>query len=196
MLSLWQRVFQPRSAFGNTAVFKEYGTNTLVQKQYQKSPVLLNFRPLCVLSGSLVVQTVKNLLWCGRSGLDPWVGKIPWRREWLPTPVLLPGDFHGQTSLAGPWGCRVRHDWATNTSSCVHSPPISGLHAQGSGQVSFHWPTLTAKVTKYSVFKKWLSGLHACWHNLRSLKKTDAWVPRPRIPDLPALVTVWVPGFF
>ena len=34
-----------------------------------------------------------------------WVGKIPWRREWLPTPVLLPGEFHGQRSLAGncPW---------------------------------------------------------------------------------------------
>ena len=32
---------------------------------------------------------------------DPWVGKIPWRREWLPTPVFLPGGFHGQNSLAG-----------------------------------------------------------------------------------------------
>ena len=36
----------------------------------------------------------------------PWVGKIPWRREWLPTLVFLPGEFHGQRSLAGysPWG--------------------------------------------------------------------------------------------
>ena len=32
---------------------------------------------------------------------DPWVGKIPWRRECLPTPVFLPGEFHGQRSLAG-----------------------------------------------------------------------------------------------
>ena len=33
-------------------------------------------------------------------------GWIPWRREWLPTPVFLPGEFHGQRSLAGysPWG--------------------------------------------------------------------------------------------
>jgi len=30
-----------------------------------------------------------------------WVGKIPWRREWLPIPVFLPGEFHGQRSLAG-----------------------------------------------------------------------------------------------
>jgi len=30
---------------------------------------------------------------------DPWVGKIPWRREWQPTPVLLPGESHVQRSL-------------------------------------------------------------------------------------------------
>ena len=37
---------------------------------------------------------------------DPWVRKIPWRRERLPTPIFLPGEFHGQRSLAGysPWG--------------------------------------------------------------------------------------------
>ena len=37
---------------------------------------------------------------------DPWVGKIPWRREWLPMPVFFPGEFHGQRSLAdySPWG--------------------------------------------------------------------------------------------
>ena len=33
--------------------------------------------------------------------LDPWVGKIPWRRAWQPTLVSLPGDSHGQRSLAG-----------------------------------------------------------------------------------------------
>jgi len=26
---------------------------------------------------------------------ETWVGKIPWRREWLPTPVFWPGEFHG-----------------------------------------------------------------------------------------------------
>ena len=34
-------------------------------------------------------------LWCGRPGFHPWVGKVPWRREWQPTPVLLFGEFHG-----------------------------------------------------------------------------------------------------
>ena len=37
---------------------------------------------------------------------SPWVMKIPWRRSWQPTPIFLPGESHGQRSLAGysPWG--------------------------------------------------------------------------------------------
>ena len=38
---------------------------------------------------------------CRRPGFDPWVRKIPWRRKWQPTPVFLPGEFHGQRSLMG-----------------------------------------------------------------------------------------------
>ena len=34
-----------------------------------------------------------------RREFDPWVGKLPWRREWQPTPVFLPGESHGQKSL-------------------------------------------------------------------------------------------------
>ena len=36
-----------------------------------------------------------------RRGINPWVRKIPWKREWQPTPVFLPGKSHGQLSLAG-----------------------------------------------------------------------------------------------
>ena len=41
-----------------------------------------------------------------RHAFDPWVRKNPWRREWLPTPVFLPKESHGQRSRAGysPWG--------------------------------------------------------------------------------------------
>ena len=37
---------------------------------------------------------------------DPWVGKIPWRKEWQPTPVILPGESHGQRRLMDytSWG--------------------------------------------------------------------------------------------
>ena len=45
---------------------------------------------------------------CRRLEFHPWVRKIPWRRRWQPTPVFLPGEFCGQSSLAGcsPWGHR------------------------------------------------------------------------------------------
>ena len=41
----------------------------------------------------------------GRPRFHPWVGKIPWRRAWQPTPVFLPGESRGQRSLVGysPW---------------------------------------------------------------------------------------------
>ena len=41
---------------------------------------------------------------------------MPWRREWLPTPVFLPGKYHGERTLENysPWGCkRVGHDLVT-----------------------------------------------------------------------------------
>ena len=36
-----------------------------------------------------------------RYGFNPWVGKIPWKLAWQPTPVFLPGKFHGRRSLVG-----------------------------------------------------------------------------------------------
>ena len=38
---------------------------------------------------------------CWRPKFDPWVGKIPWRRKWQPTPIFLPGKSHRWRSLAG-----------------------------------------------------------------------------------------------
>ena len=57
---------------------------------------------------SLVAQMIKNLLAKGRTEFNPWVRKIPWRKEWLPTPVFLPGGSYGQRSLVGysPRGCK------------------------------------------------------------------------------------------
>ena len=55
---------------------------------------------------SLVAQMVKNLPAMQDTRVGSLVGKIPWRRKWLPTPVFLPGESHGQRSLAGCglWG--------------------------------------------------------------------------------------------
>ena len=55
---------------------------------------------------------------CHRPRFDTWVGKIPWRREWLPTPVLLSEKCHGQKEPCGPQSMgpqRVRHGRMTNT---------------------------------------------------------------------------------
>ena len=54
-------------------------------------------------------------LQCRRPGFNPWVGKIPWRRKWKPTPVFLPGEFLEQRNLVGysPWGHKEsdRTEW-------------------------------------------------------------------------------------
>ena len=60
-------------------------------------------------------------------GTNPWVGKILWRRKWHPTPVFLPGNFHGQRSLAGysPLGCkRVGHDSVTKQQQQQNMPSV------------------------------------------------------------------------
>ena len=46
------------------------------------------------------------------------------RSKWQDTPVFLPGEFHGQRSLAdySPWGCRVGRHWAINTQCHLRSP--------------------------------------------------------------------------
>ena len=57
---------------------------------------------------SLVTQMVKDLT----AMQETWVRFLgwedPWRRAWQPTPVFLPGESHGQRSLASysPWGCK------------------------------------------------------------------------------------------
>ena len=42
-----------------------------------------------------------------KSGFHPWV-RTMWRRECNPTPIFLPGEWHGQRNLTGysPWGCK------------------------------------------------------------------------------------------
>ena len=55
----------------------------------------------------LVAQTVKNLP-AMQETHNPWVRRIPWRKEWLSTSVFLPGEFPGQRNLEGcsPWGSK------------------------------------------------------------------------------------------
>ena len=62
--------------------------------------------PLKFSWASLIAQTVKYLKF--RPGFDPWVGKIPWRRAWKPTPVFLPGEspWTEETGSYSSWGAK------------------------------------------------------------------------------------------
>ena len=62
---------------------------TFYHDKFEMLPLQLSWQRIC--------------LQCRRPGFDPWVGKIPWKRERVPTPVFWPGEFHG---LDSPWGCK------------------------------------------------------------------------------------------
>ena len=56
---------------------------------------------LCLWGFPSSLNGKKICLQCSRPGFNPCVRKIPWRRALQPTPVFLPGEFHGQRSLSG-----------------------------------------------------------------------------------------------
>ena len=60
----------------------------------------MTYTLLCIKRASLAAQLVKNPPVTRETWVQSWVGKIPWRRQRLPTPVLWPGEFHG---LYNPW---------------------------------------------------------------------------------------------
>ena len=61
--------------------------------------VFLLYYSYCVFMGSS--NSKESACNVGDLGFNPWVRKIPWRRKWQPTPVCLPGESHGQRSVAG-----------------------------------------------------------------------------------------------
>ena len=110
-----------------------------------------------------MTQTVKNLLQCKRPRFNPWVKKIPRSRKWQPTPVFLPGKFHGQRSLAGDHMVAKSQTWLSDMtgslrdffSSLLFFLPVS----------SSTTPTCSCCLTSYNrleknceVFKKWRRG--------------------------------------
>ena len=86
-----------------------------------------------LLRASLVAQVVKNL----PSMLGAWVQSLgpeePWRREWQPTSVYLPGEFHRRRSLAdySPWGRKEsdRSEWLSLTHSYISHYISQQTHA-------------------------------------------------------------------
>ena len=111
ILSLWVAFLLENSSTVTTILVLEEGRcyNTILQEPRHEEMKEAALRT----QSKLVVELTK--LQVLAQVLEAF--KIPWGREWLPTPVFSPGEFHGQRRLGGysPWGCRVGPDWATNT---------------------------------------------------------------------------------
>ena len=116
---------------------------------------------------SLLAQMVKNLPAMQETLFDPWVRKIPWRREWLPTPVFLPGESQGQRSLVSyrPWGHKELDMTEQLTFSlvllaawgcCVRISPVLRAQPRGEKEITSlqgiqprNWTTARTKVLAY-----------------------------------------------
>ena len=83
----------------------------------QVSIVLENSFWICWFSVAFLVAQTESACNAGDPGSILELGKIPWKREWEPTPVFLPGKSHGQRSLVGysPWGHKEseKTEWLT-----------------------------------------------------------------------------------
>ena len=74
---------------------------------------------------------------------ETWVGKIPWRREGQPTPVFLPGEFHGQKSLVNysPWGLKELDMTELLTHTHTHTHTYTHTHTHT--EVLYTWALLS-----------------------------------------------------
>ena len=85
---------------------------------------------------------------CRRLRFNPWVGKIPWRRSWQPTPAFLPGESHGHKSLVGysPQGRKALDTTEATQQACTvdgNPPAKAGNMSQNSDLGRFHVPWAT-----------------------------------------------------
>ena len=116
-------------------------------------------------------------LQCRGPGFDPWVGKIPWRREWQPTPVFLPWKLQGQRRLMGysRWGHKEPNMTERLTLYLFllkHSFSMEDVLPFG------RWLKLSATKTKF-----------LCWvYGLTFLSKTSI----SALLTMPKPLTVWV----
>ena len=106
-------------------------------------------------------------LQCRSPRFHSWVGKIPWRRKWQPTPIFLPGESHGHKSLAGTVHgiARVGHDLPTKppppnsdterTVNCGSDCP-SSVHMYQAARQAHFMPSYLSRTRKNSFF--WTQG--------------------------------------
>ena len=68
-------------------------------------------------------------LQCGRSGFDPWVGKVPWKMAWQPSPVCLPGESPWTEEPGGLQSMGIEsRTWATKHRTATLWENVQGHH--------------------------------------------------------------------
>ena len=83
-----------------------------------------------------------------RHGFSPWVGNIPWRRVWQPTPVFLPWESHGQRSLVGysSWGCEESDTAKHTEQQAIIKERVD--HSQSGKSAAMAWGYLSTTMGK------------------------------------------------
>ena len=104
---------------------------------------------------SLVAQMIKNLPAMWETRVQSLVGKIPWRRQWLLTPVFLPGEFHRQRSFSSvQFSCSVVSDSLQSHESQHARPlcpsPTPGVHSNSCPLSQWCHPAISSSVIPFS----------------------------------------------
>ena len=126
------------------------GSQTTLRIQWNMDPLLRTLTSLVACNG-------------GSSSFNPWVRKIPCKKEWQPIPVFLSGESHGQRSLAGysPWGHKESDmtEWLTLSLS------------QTIYRIKQNYWKIIAKSQPIEVNSKWIPSANDLWNS-----KTNNWI--------------------
>ena len=141
-----------------------------------------------------MAQTVKNLPAMQESQVWSLGWDNPWRREWKPTPVFLPGEFHEQRSLVGysPLATdsqRVGFKWETNT--FIPAPPqLQAIISCGECVVAQNAYMLMIQVGEVNqlIRSSWMA--HGFQHLCDSFFSCEIWLGREDVL-VPASSVVW-----
>ena len=128
---------------------------------------------------------------CRRCGFDPWVGKIPWRRKWQPTPVFLPGESHGQRSLGGynPQGLKELD--TTEQAACMCY--ILCIVSIASNMQNSLWICTDKNDLKFvysEIIRATFSVPKGTWGTFPQFQQTVRFFPKPWV-DFSLLTNIW-----
>ena len=121
-----------------------------------------------------------------RQGINPWMGKIPWRRAWQPTPVFLPGESHRQRSPVGysaygPIESNKTERLNTHTYTYIHTHThtytrLQSEHLKTSSPM-FLMPVLMQLEQIFTVLSMWSPRLLRKAHNTLVIFLHGSWLP-------------------